>query len=854
MRAIEFITELFQPKQDINFKWSRPFKDEVNVLGKTPQGHELSVNFWEITDDIVAIDFTIDAGSDQDPDPDAPTKSGHELTRHGEEFAVFNQVVNAITQYLNKLPKTNVFFQVKRTELQREPLYVKIANRVAKQLGFRYGTEEELQANYPKLYNKFDNRYSKILWYTKDQQNVAEGYSNEKANLWIEKVYDMFPQTWQNNHIMPLGGEGDDQQFAMFELVPSNSKRDAVEVKWFQAYPLRKGVGSRAMAMLQQLAQEDDISLTLYPWDKGRVSQAKLMKFYKGQGFKPTVKGSKNMYWSPNDSTIEEAFDQPYKLKWEKGDHGNDHDALVLLPDGTYLSIMFNEDDEDEYSVEFWRGHSQSVTGEGDAQRIFSTVLSAIAEFIKNYHPRSLAFVASKEDEVDQKSYSRAKLYDRLVQRYAGGLGYRVDRWETSQGIHYELTRLKQDVAEAVPQPGASSGAPKQFGPDAKIQTKQMTVKEIIASIPGLPYYNNVVDDYDAKDYSWGVTQKVMEYATYLKQHPESLAKLPPILVLNGKFEDGAHRVSAIWLLQQRMDPKNPLWKNAKLNVQFVKQGVAEGENNNTPPIGINIRTDGDIDYASLIVDGKKKYESRKSDSLRPYVGKTVGIVRTGNGPAVAIGQVTIGEPIVVDAEKFNKLRKQHLVPQGSKFDIDVDGTKYLYPMINPVRWDNEKLIKHKGIVSRKITELYEPESSFPLHWYQSNDPREQVARAYDRKKGYIDIKFTPVMPLEFNDMVEVEFSRNDSYDMTGQGDAARVLGTVLQAFREYLKGYQPKILLFGASGDSRNKVYQNLIKRFAAGAGYKQFDTSKLSKKMQEKLIWTRGAGGGIMILTRMH
>jgi GNAT superfamily N-acetyltransferase len=66
-----------------------------------------------------------------------------------------------------------------------------------------------------------------------------------------------------------------------------------------------------------------------------------------------------------------------------------------------------------------------------------------------------------------------------------------------------------------------------------------------------------------------------------LKDHPESLAKLPPAIVLNGKFEDGAHRVSAIWLLQQRMDPKNPLWKNAKLNVQFVKQGVAEGQDDN---------------------------------------------------------------------------------------------------------------------------------------------------------------------------------------------------------------------------------------------------------------------------------
>ena len=140
---------------------------------------------------------------------------------------------------------------------------------------------------------------------------------------------------------------------------------------------------------------------------------------------------------------------------------------------------------------------------------------------------------------------------------------------ESKQGV-------KENFADGIPQPGPSSGAPKQFGPDAKIQTRQMTVKEIISSIPGVPYYNNVVDDWDAKDYSWGVTKKVIEYANYLKQHPETLSKLPPIIVLNGKFEDGAHRVSAIWLLQQRIDPKNSLWKNAKLNVQFVKQGVKE--------------------------------------------------------------------------------------------------------------------------------------------------------------------------------------------------------------------------------------------------------------------------------------
>ena len=121
----------------------------------------------------------------------------------------------------------------------------------------------------------------------------------QRAYDWIQKVYAAYPQTWQNNHVMPMGGSGEDQQFAMFELTPSNSRRDAVEVKWFQAYPLRAGVGARAMQELQRLAQKDNIALTLYPWDKGQVSQSKLMKFYRAQGFRPAVKGSKNMAWEP---------------------------------------------------------------------------------------------------------------------------------------------------------------------------------------------------------------------------------------------------------------------------------------------------------------------------------------------------------------------------------------------------------------------------------------------------------------------------------------------------------------------------------------------------------------------------
>ena len=154
---------------------------------------------------------------------------------------------------------------------------------------------------------------------------IKLGGANEAAKAWIEKVYAKYPSTFQNNHVM-MWGEGDAQQFAMFELTPSFVKKGAVEVKWFQAYPLRQGVGSRAMKELQTLARADGISLTLFPWDKGQVSQAKLTKFYRGQGFKPVKKGSKSMAW---DHSVNEAG----RLMTEDGSSST---TLAQLYNGNY--------------------------------------------------------------------------------------------------------------------------------------------------------------------------------------------------------------------------------------------------------------------------------------------------------------------------------------------------------------------------------------------------------------------------------------------------------------------------------------------------------------------------------------
>ena len=149
---------------------------------------------------------------------------------------------------------------------------------------------------------------------------------------------------------------------------------------------------------------------------------------------------------------VNESFDQPYPLKWESSDYG-DVDALARLPDGSFLSIMFNQQQDNDgeaiTQVEFYRNNSQEVTGEGDAQRIFATVLTAIQKYIKKYKPLRLTFSASKDNwaKQQQNSESRASLYDRLVQRYARSWGYRAFRADNGDLVIYELSRIQKQKA-----------------------------------------------------------------------------------------------------------------------------------------------------------------------------------------------------------------------------------------------------------------------------------------------------------------------------------------------------------------------------------------------------------------------
>lgn len=160
------------------------------------------------------------------------------------------------------------------------------------------------------------------------------------------------------------------------------------------------------------------------------------------------------------ETELSEAFDQPRGIDWEQSEESEAVDAIARLSDGTALTVMFEpeawtNDSPTDWSVSFWRGNSQEVTGAGNAQEVFATVLSAIRQFVHAHNPEMIEFSASKDPQADMAQpganinpESRAKLYDRMVNRYASAMGYQVQQHHRTGQVTYTLRRVKKSLSE----------------------------------------------------------------------------------------------------------------------------------------------------------------------------------------------------------------------------------------------------------------------------------------------------------------------------------------------------------------------------------------------------------------------
>jgi len=144
-------------------------------------------------------------------------------------------------------------------------------------------------------------------------------------------------------------------------------------------------------------------------------------------------------HWKPvKKQGVTEAFDQPYAIQWTK--QNGDWHATADLDDGSELIVLFMAQGDNNWMVEFERDENMEITGEGDAPRVFATVLTAMRQFIAKRKPAMLNFSAEKEDD---PTGSRARLYDRMLQRYITGTGYDLTREDMLGGATYTLTKTQ---------------------------------------------------------------------------------------------------------------------------------------------------------------------------------------------------------------------------------------------------------------------------------------------------------------------------------------------------------------------------------------------------------------------------
>ena len=169
-----------------------------------------------------------------------------------------------------------------------------------------------------------------------------------------------------------------------------------------------------------------------------------------GQPVLKTTKGDQKLF-KPRisklepDKKLDETFDQPYRYNWDDQTKGawrghfiikaNDSVNVRIENWGEYWRIEFSRTISDGPRPSH---NAHNVTGQGNAMRIFSTVITMLADFIDNMQPDIIKFSADKS-ETD--SASRAKLYSKIVNRFASAKGYNSQETVQDGLISYLLTR-----------------------------------------------------------------------------------------------------------------------------------------------------------------------------------------------------------------------------------------------------------------------------------------------------------------------------------------------------------------------------------------------------------------------------
>lgn len=156
---------------------------------------------------------------------------------------------------------------------------------------------------------------------------------------------------------------------------------------------------------------------------------------------------------------LTELFNNAFNYELERKDSGS-WKAIFFTTNNSRVLVSFDESSTEvkAFDVDFRRGApgatTYEITGEGDAIRIFSTVIEIIRDFVKRENPNIVTFNA--------KEPSRKKLYARLATKICPLIGFKnmtdeladmpevgkVAKFSTLDKINYFAKRLESNTLE----------------------------------------------------------------------------------------------------------------------------------------------------------------------------------------------------------------------------------------------------------------------------------------------------------------------------------------------------------------------------------------------------------------------
>ena len=123
-----------------------------------------------------------------------------------------------------------------------------------------------------------------------------------------------------------------------------------------------------------------------------------------------------------------------------------------------------------------------------------------------------------------------------------------------------------------------------------------------------------------------------------------------------------------------------------------------------------------------------------------------------------------------------------------------------------------------------RLNELFSRE--YPITWDRSS-ARFKTANG---RPGVVSFDADDPDEGDYS-LVDVEFSVQDEFGVTGQGDAAAIFATVFTAIKDYIAAKNPDFITFNAKEPSRQKLYSRMVGRLP---GYQQVQVDPHSISVQ--------------------